>query len=37
MIRNAITRIEQRALGPLPAEAIAALCTALQAFTEVSG
>jgi DNA-binding MarR family transcriptional regulator len=36
-IRNAITRIEQRALGPLPAEAIAALCTALQAFTEVSG
>jgi DNA-binding MarR family transcriptional regulator len=36
-IRNAITRIEHRALGPLPAEAIAALCTALQAFTEVSG
>jgi DNA-binding MarR family transcriptional regulator len=36
-IRNAITRIEQRALGPLPAEAIAALCTALQAFAEVSG
>jgi DNA-binding MarR family transcriptional regulator len=36
-IRNAITRIEQRALGPLSAEAIAALCTALQAFTEVSG
>ena len=36
-IRNAITGIEQRALGPLPAEAIAALCTALQAFTEVSG
>ena len=36
-IRNAVTRIEQRALGPLPAEAIAALRTALQAFTEVSG
>ena len=36
-IRNAITGIEQRALGPLPAEAIAALCAALQAFTEVSG
>jgi DNA-binding MarR family transcriptional regulator len=36
-IRNAITGIEQRALGPLPAEAIAALYTALQALTEVSG
>jgi DNA-binding MarR family transcriptional regulator len=36
-IRNAIARIEQRALGPLPAETMAALCTALQAFTEVSG
>ena len=35
-IRNAITGIEQRALGSLPAEAIAALRTALQAFTEVS-
>jgi DNA-binding MarR family transcriptional regulator len=36
-IRHAITGIELRALGPLPAEAIAALRTALQAFTEVSG
>jgi len=36
-IRHAITVIEQRALGPLPAETIAALRTALQAFTEVSG
>ena len=36
-IRHATTGIEQRALGPLPAEAIAALRTALQAFTEVSG
>jgi DNA-binding MarR family transcriptional regulator len=36
-IRTAITRIEQRALGPLPAGTIAALRTALQAFTEVSG
>jgi hypothetical protein len=35
-IRHAITGIEQRALGPLPAETIAALHTALQAFTEVS-
>jgi MarR family transcriptional regulator, organic hydroperoxide resistance regulator len=35
-IRYAITGIEQRALGPLPAEAIAGLRTALQAFTEVS-
>src|SRR5215813_752766 len=35
-IRQAITGIEQRALGPLPAETIAALRTALQAFTEVS-
>ena len=36
-IRHAITGIEQRALGPLPAEATAVLRTALQAFTEVSG
>jgi DNA-binding MarR family transcriptional regulator len=36
-IRHAITGIEQRALAPLPAEAIAALRTALQALTEVSG
>jgi MarR family transcriptional regulator, organic hydroperoxide resistance regulator len=36
-IGHAITGIEQHALGPLPAEAIAALRTALQAFTEVSG
>jgi DNA-binding MarR family transcriptional regulator len=36
-IRHAITGIEQRALGPLPAEATAALRAALQAFTEVSG
>ena len=35
-ISHAITGIEQRALGSLPAEAIAALRTALQAFTEVS-
>jgi DNA-binding MarR family transcriptional regulator len=35
-IRDAITGIEQRALGPLPAEATTALRTALQAFTEVS-
>ena len=35
-IRDAINGIEQRALGPLPAEATAALRTALQAFTEVS-
>ena len=34
---GANTGIEQHALGPLPAEAIAALRTALQAFTEVSG
>jgi len=36
-IRHAIAGIEERALGPLPAEATAALRTALQAFTEVSG
>ena len=36
-IRLAITGIEQRALAPLPAEAIAALRIALQAFTDVSG
>lgn len=36
-IRRAITGIEQRALGALPAEATAALRTALQAFTEVAG
>ena len=35
-IRHAITGIEQRALGPLPVEAITALRTALQAFAEVS-
>jgi len=35
-IRHAITGIEQRALGPLPAEAITALRTALQALAEVS-
>ena len=35
-IRHAITGIEQRALAPLPAEAIAALRTALQTLTEVS-
>ena len=35
-IRHAITGIEQRALAPLPAEAIAALRTALQALTQVS-
>ena len=35
-IRQAITGIEQRALGSLPAEAIAALRAALQALTEVS-
>ena len=36
-IRHAITGIEQRALGPLPAGTIAALRTALQALAEVSG
>jgi DNA-binding MarR family transcriptional regulator len=36
-IRHAITGIEQRALGPLPAEATVALRMALQAFIEVSG
>jgi len=35
-IRHAITGIEQRALAPLPVDAIAALRTALQALTEVS-
>ena len=35
-IRHAITGIEQHALGPLPAETIAALRTALQALTEVA-
>ena len=35
-IRHAITGIEQRALARLPAEAIAALRTALEALTEVS-
>jgi DNA-binding MarR family transcriptional regulator len=35
-IRQAITGIEHRALGPLPAETMAALRTALQAFAEVS-
>ena len=35
-IRHAITGIEQHALGPLPAETIAALRTALQALAEVS-
>jgi DNA-binding MarR family transcriptional regulator len=36
-MRRAIAGIEQRALGPLPAEATAGLRTALQAFMEVSG
>ena len=36
-IRHAIAGIEQRALDPLPADAITALRTALQALTEVSG
>jgi DNA-binding MarR family transcriptional regulator len=36
-IRHAIAGIERRALASLPAEAIAALRTALQAFTEASG
>ena len=36
-IRHAIAGIEERALGLLPAEVTAALRTALQAFTEVSG
>lgn len=36
-IRRAITRLEQRSLGPLPDETIAALRTALQALAEVSG
>lgn len=35
-IRRAITRLEQRSLGPLPDETIAALRTALQALAEVS-
>ena len=35
-IRQAITGLERRALGNLPADAIAALRTALQALTEVS-
>jgi DNA-binding MarR family transcriptional regulator len=35
-IRHAITGIEQRALDPLPASAIAGLRTALEALTEVS-
>jgi len=36
-IRHAVAGIERHALGSLPAEAIAALRTTLQAFTEVSG
>jgi MarR family transcriptional regulator, organic hydroperoxide resistance regulator len=35
-IRQAIAGLERRALGNLPADAIAALRTALQALTEVS-
>ncbi|HEX4087566.1 MAG TPA: MarR family transcriptional regulator [Trebonia sp.] len=35
-IRQAITDLEQRALGSLPAETISALRTALHALTEVS-
>jgi DNA-binding MarR family transcriptional regulator len=35
-IRQAVTGLERRALGSLPADAIAALRTALQALTEVS-
>lgn len=35
-IRRAITELEFRALGSLPAEAIACLRTALQALTDVS-
>ena len=35
-IRQAVTGLEHRALGNLPADAIAALRTALQALTEVS-
>ena len=35
-IRHAITGLEQRALAPLPVEALTALRTALQAFAEVS-
>jgi MarR family transcriptional regulator, organic hydroperoxide resistance regulator len=35
-IRHAITGVEQRALGPLPIEAVTTLRTALQAFAEVS-
>jgi MarR family transcriptional regulator, organic hydroperoxide resistance regulator len=35
-IRHTISGIEQRALGPLPAEATAALRTALQAFTRLA-
>jgi DNA-binding MarR family transcriptional regulator len=35
-IRQAVTGLEQRALGTLPADAIAALQAALQALTEVS-
>jgi DNA-binding MarR family transcriptional regulator len=35
-IRQAVTGLEQRALGTLPADAIAALQAALQALSEVS-
>ncbi|MEW2489531.1 MarR family transcriptional regulator [Streptomyces sp. NPDC048411] len=35
-IRQAVTDLEHRALGDLPADAVAALRTALQALTEVS-
>ncbi|KJK59229.1 MarR family winged helix-turn-helix transcriptional regulator [Saccharothrix sp. ST-888] len=35
-IRQAVTDLERRALGQLPADAIAGLRTALQALTEVS-
>lgn len=35
-IREAVAGLEQRALGQLPADAIAGLRAALQALTEVS-
>lgn len=35
-IQHAITGIEQRVLGPLPADVISGLRTALQALTEIS-
>jgi hypothetical protein len=36
MIRQAITGLERRALGALPAEAVAGLHAGLQALTEVT-